>query len=79
VHDEAKVLSQQTATCWKTGFAVVNLKSNSYSYRQSLDGEPIEEYSLHVAEKWKLGQEKDNGVLPISVDDRKYVLRRDMD
>ncbi len=40
----------------------------------SLDGESIEEFSLGVAEKWKLGQKgKDNGLLiTVSVGDRKY-------
>ncbi len=41
----------------------------------SLEGENLEEYSLRVAETWKLGQKgKDNGVLLlVSIDDR--VLR----
>ncbi|RME62587.1 MAG: TPM domain-containing protein [Nitrospirae bacterium] len=41
---------------------------------ESLEGEPIEEFSIRLAERWKLGQkEKDNGVLiTIAVKDRKY-------
>ncbi len=40
----------------------------------SLDGESIEEFSISVAEKWKLGQKgRDNGLLiTVSVKDRKY-------
>jgi len=42
----------------------------------SLEGEPIESYSMHVAETWKLGRkEKDNGVLLLVVrDDRKVRI-----
>jgi len=41
---------------------------------ESLQGESIEEFSIKVAEQWKLGQKnKDNGVLiTIAVKDRKY-------
>ena len=41
---------------------------------ESLDGEPIEQFSLKVAERWKIGQKgKDNGVLiTTAVRDRKY-------
>ncbi|MBI4687835.1 MAG: TPM domain-containing protein [Nitrospirae bacterium] len=44
---------------------------------QSLEGEPIEDFSLKVAhDKWKLGQKgKDNGVLLlIALEDRRYRL-----
>jgi uncharacterized protein len=42
----------------------------------TLDGEPIEDFSLRVAETWKLGQKgKDNGVLVlIARDDRKMRI-----
>jgi uncharacterized protein len=42
----------------------------------SLEGEPIEKFSLRTAEKWALGQKgKDNGVLiTIAVQDRKYRI-----
>ena len=42
----------------------------------SLEGEPIEKFSLTTAEKWALGQKgKDNGVLiTIAVQDRKYRI-----
>ena len=41
---------------------------------QSLEGEPIEEFSIRLVEKWKLGQkDRDNGVLiTIAIKDRKY-------
>ncbi len=41
---------------------------------KSLDGETIEDFSLRMAEKWKLGKkEKDNGLLiTVSLLDRKY-------
>ncbi len=43
---------------------------------KSLEGENIEDYSIRVAEKWKLGQaKKDNGVLLlIAVKDRKIRI-----
>src|ERR1700724_64065 len=43
---------------------------------QSLGGEPLEEYSVKVAQTWKLGQKgKDNGILRlISRDDRKLRI-----
>ncbi len=43
---------------------------------QSLEGESLEEYSVRVAETWKLGQKgKDNGVLLlVSRDDRKVRI-----
>jgi len=42
----------------------------------SLEGEPIEDYSIKVAEAWKLGQaRKDNGILfLVSRDDRKMRI-----
>jgi uncharacterized protein len=41
---------------------------------RSLDGEPIEEFSLKMAEKWKLGRKgKDNGLLMVvALKDRRY-------
>lgn len=41
---------------------------------QSLDGEPVESFSLATAEKWKIGQkEKDNGLLlVIAMQERTY-------
>jgi uncharacterized protein len=76
IHDEAKVLSQQTTDLLESRLvAFKDSTSNEIAILviSSLDGEPIEEYSLRVAEKWQLGnKEKDNGVLlMISVNDRK--------
>ncbi len=41
---------------------------------QSLDGQPLEEFSFETKEKWRLGQKgKDNGVLMVvAVKDRRY-------
>jgi uncharacterized protein len=81
VHDDAKpkVLSQQTADLLENRLrAFEDSTSNQIAILivSSLDGEPIEEYSLQVVEKWKLGREaKDNGVLMmISVDDHKIRI-----
>lgn len=67
VHDEAKVLSQQTIDALENQLKVYeDSTSNQVAILiiSSLDGESLEDYSLRVAEKWKLGQkEKDNGVL----------------
>lgn len=79
VHDEAKVLSQAT---------VDNLEVQLKKYEDSttnqiailitpsLEGEILEEYSIKVVEKWKLGTKKnDNGVLLlIAVDDHKIRI-----
>lgn len=79
VHDDAHVLSQT---------AIDNLESSLKTYEdstsnqlailiiQSLDGEVLEEYSLRVSEKWKLGQKnKDNGaLLLIAIDDHKMRI-----
>lgn len=75
VHDEAKVLSQQTVDLLESRLiAYQDSTSNEIAILiiHTLDGEAIEEYSLRVAEKWELGdKEKDNGVLlMIAVDDR---------
>ena len=79
VHDEAHVLQQAT---------VDQLEKNLRTYEdstsnqiailivQSLDDDVIENYSIRVVEKWKLGQKgKDNGVLLlIAVDDHKMRI-----
>lgn len=79
VHDDAHVL---------TGATIDQLESRLKKYEDStsnqiailivnsLDGEAIEEYSIRVAEKWKLGQKaKDNGILLlIAIDDRKMRI-----
>lgn len=79
VHDEAGVLSAQT---------IQNLESQLKLHQDStgnqiailivnsLNGESIEEYSLRVAEQWKLGSaNNDNGVLLfVAIDDRKMRI-----
>lgn len=76
VEDLAKVLNEQQKSdietsikeLYKSGLAQV-----SVLIIPSLEGENLEEYSIKVAETWKLGSaEKDNGVLLlISMNDRK--------
>jgi uncharacterized protein len=79
VHDDAKALKQET---------IDRLENQLIAYEAStsnqiavliipaLDGEVLEEYSLVVAEKWKLGQaSKDNGVLLlVAIDDHKMRI-----
>ncbi|MEQ9415585.1 MAG: TPM domain-containing protein [Cyclobacteriaceae bacterium] len=79
VHDDANVMSAA---------AVEHLESQLIAYEDStsnqiavlivssLEGDVLEEYSLRVAEKWKLGQkEKDNGaLLLIAIEDRKMRI-----
>jgi uncharacterized protein len=67
VHDEAKVLSQTTVD--KLENLLITYEDSTSNQIAilivpSLDGDVLENYSLRVAEKWKLGDEaKDNGVL----------------
>jgi uncharacterized protein len=79
VHDEAKLLSQQTVDEIERQLRVYeDSTSNQIAILiiNSLEGEVLEEYTLRVAEKWKLGQkDKDNGVLLlIAVDDHKMRI-----
>lgn len=76
VHDEAKVLSPEFISRLEQ---VLKAHEDSTSNQiavlivPSLNGEVIEDYTLRVAEAWKLGQAKnDNGVLLfIAINDRK--------
>ena len=79
VHDDAKVLTQQTIDDLEKKLKdFEDSTSNQIAILiiSSLDGESLEDYSLRVAEKWKLGQkEKDNGVLLlIAVEDHKMRI-----
>jgi uncharacterized protein len=79
VHDDAHVLKHETVEALEAQLkAYEDSTSNQIAILTitSLDGESIEEYSLRVAEKWKLGQkDKDNGVLLlIAVDDHKMRI-----
>lgn len=75
VHDEANILSEATKSELET---ILKAERDSTSNQiavliiPSLDGDAFEDYSLRVAEKWKLGQkDKDNGVLLlISINDK---------
>src|SRR6478736_6488430 len=79
VHDDAHVLKQETVDQLEKELKVYeDTTSNQVAILivQSLEGEVLEEYSLRVAEKWKLGKkEKDNGaLLVISIDDHKMRI-----
>jgi uncharacterized protein len=79
IHDEAKILSadfiNQLEQYLKT---TEDSTSNQIAVLliPTLDDYPIEEYTLKVAEHWKLGQkEKDNGILLfVAVEDRKVRI-----
>jgi uncharacterized protein len=79
VHDEAHILTQQTVDQLEAQLKVYeDSTSNQIAILiiSSLEGEILEEYTLKVAEKWKLGnKEKDNGaLLLIAVDDHKMRI-----
>jgi len=79
IHDEAKVLSATFIHQLESQLkAFGDSTSNQIALLviRTLDGYPVEQYALEVAEKWKLGQaEKDNGVLMlISLEDRKIRI-----
>ena len=79
VHDEAHVLSTPVVDHLETELKLYeDSTSNQLAVLiiNSLDGDVLEEYSLRVAEKWKLGQkEKDNGaLLLVVVGDRKMRI-----
>jgi uncharacterized protein len=79
VHDEANIISAGTEAMLES---MLKGERDSTSNQiailtvSSLQGEPIEEYSLHVAEAWKLGKaEKDNGVLLlIAIEDKQIRI-----
>jgi uncharacterized protein len=79
VHDDAHALKQETVDQLEKDLkAYEDSTSNQIAILivQSLDGDVLEEYSLRVAEKWKLGtKNKDNGaLLLIAVDDHKMRI-----
>jgi uncharacterized protein len=79
VHDEAKVLSQQSVDNLERRLKIFeDSTTNQIAILivPSLDGEIVEQYALRVAEKWKLGQkDKDNGVvLLVAINDRKMRI-----
>jgi len=79
VHDDAHVLSQTTVDQLEKRLkAYEDSTSNQLAILiiPALDGEVLEQYSLRVAEAWRLGQAKqDNGaLLLIAVNDRKMRI-----
>jgi len=79
VHDDAHVLKQETVDELEKELKVYeDTTSNQIAILivQSLEGDVLEQYSLKVAEKWKLGKkDKDNGVLLlVAVDDHKMRI-----
>lgn len=79
VHDDAQALKQETIDKLEKQLELYeDSTSNQIAVLiiSSLEGETIEDYSLRVAEKWKLGQkDKDNGVLLlVAVDDHKMRI-----
>lgn len=79
VHDEAHVLSTETVAKLEQQLdAYEDSTSNQLAILiiPSLDGDVLEQYSLRVAESWRLGQaEKDNGaLLLIAINDRKMRI-----
>lgn len=79
VHDEAHVLSTSVVDHLETQLKQYeDSTSNQLAVLiiNSLDGDVLEEYSMRVAEKWRLGQkEKDNGaLLLVVVSDRKMRI-----
>jgi uncharacterized protein len=79
VHDDAHALKQETVDQLEKELKTYeDSTSNQIAILivQSLDGDVLEEYSLRVAEKWKLGSKgKDNGVLLlVAVDDHKMRI-----
>jgi uncharacterized protein len=79
VHDEAHVLSQPFIDQLENQLKEYDdSTSNEIAVLliSSLDGESLEDYSLRIAEKWKLGKvEKDNGaLLLIVVDEHKMRI-----
>ncbi|MEQ9592696.1 MAG: TPM domain-containing protein, partial [Cyclobacteriaceae bacterium] len=79
VHDEAKVLSQGAVDRLEQQLRLYeDSTSNQIAILvvPSLEGDILEEYSLRVAEEWKLGQkDKDNGaLLLVAIEDRKMRI-----
>jgi uncharacterized protein len=79
VHDDAKVLKQETIDRLENQLkAYEDSTTNQIAILtiSSLDGDVIEDYSMRVAEKWKLGtKNNDNGVLILmAIDDRKMRI-----
>src|SRR5258706_12167616 len=79
IHDDAHVLQPETVNQLEKELkSYEDSTSNQIAVLivQSLDGDVLEEYSIRVSEKWKLGKEgKGNGVLLlVAVDDHKMRI-----
>lgn len=79
VHDDAKVLKQETIDRLENQLkAYEDSTTNQVAILTitSLEGDVIEDYSMQVVEKWKLGtKNNDNGVLIlVAVDDHKMRI-----
>jgi Beta-propeller domains of methanol dehydrogenase type len=79
VHDDAHALRTETVDALEKKLKLYeDSTSNQIAILiiPSLDGEVLEEYSIRVVEKWKLGtKEKDNGVLLlIAINDREMRI-----
>lgn len=79
VHDDAKVLKQETIDRLENQLkAYEDSTTNQLAILTitSLDGDVLEDYSIRVVEKWKLGtKNNDNGVLIlVAVDDHKMRI-----
>jgi uncharacterized protein len=79
VHDDAKVLKQETIDRLENQLkAYEDSTTNQLAILTitSLDGDVLEDYSMRVVEKWKLGaKNNDNGVLIlVAVDDHKMRI-----
>jgi uncharacterized protein len=79
IHDEAKVLSATFINNLENQLKQhEDTTSNQIAILviPSLEGEPIEDYTLRVSEKWKLGQQgKDNGVLLfVAINDKRVRI-----
>jgi len=75
VNDYARILEPDQATALENNLAAIESSTTAQFALltiPSLEGEPLEDFSLQVVEAWKLGQKgKDNGLLMlVAVEDR---------
>jgi uncharacterized protein len=57
------------------GYAQGSTSQIAVAVFRSLDGESLEDFSIHLAEKWKIGSKKDDGVLlVVFLDDHKLRI-----
>ncbi len=67
VHDEARLLSTDERNTLESKLSLFEQETSNQivvALFPSLDGESLEDFSIHLAEKWKVGQKgKDNGLI----------------